>query len=131
MSRKNKQVLQDQVRRTAVYAYPYHHFIVHQVRHHYQPSSLPSLHRIGSRWRIYGQDFWKGAPRKAPMQGAEAEALVAPPQDRKQGVGRVLEGDNFMCKIHHCGRRCGNADRRLVASQTEFSAFLHFILAGR
>jgi len=65
------------------------------------------------------------------MQGAEAEALVAPPQDRKQGVGRVLEGDNFMCKIHHCGRRCGNADRRLVASQTEFSAFLHFILTGR
>jgi hypothetical protein len=65
------------------------------------------------------------------MQGAEAEALVAPPQDRKQGEEIVLEGDNFMCTIHHCGWRCGNADRRLVASKTEFSAFLHFILAGR
>jgi hypothetical protein len=42
------------------------------------------------------------------MRGAEAEASVAPPQDRKQGVGRVLEGDNFMCTIRQIlhGRRC-------------------------
>jgi hypothetical protein len=59
------------------------------------------------------------------MQGAGAEALVAPPQDRKQGVGRVLEGDNFMCKIHHCGRRCMQIEGWLPRKQN----FLHFCIS--